>query len=516
MFLAFDLKNGVKYAKWTKSVRVGGKVRHEYVNIGLVLDERRRIFRNRQRGVFTFDPKTGEYGPAPADFVPPPSGRRGPERLILDFGDAYVLDAFLAASGLRTALDAIGYPNPDTLHAMLAHYVLCGMAACHAASWWEGSYARLLWPRADLRSQRISEFLAALGSEALQRRFFAAYLDAVRALVRRKGEGKAADLGSVLIDSTGLPNSIRFPLTAVSNHNGKVRREIRLIYVLHRGSGLPLYFRCCPGNVVDVSTLVRTFAELDELGIAPEEAILDAGYYDLENLGELYGRGIAFVTRPGEHHALHKDLMAAHLGSVMRRGNLVRFNERYVYVKRVPCKPDGVHAGWAYLGLDPARKHDEEEKLLARAGRSGMEAGEVHDAMAALGTFLLVSSKRLAPADILPTYYARQPIEQVFDLGKNYAPMLPLRVRSEEALRGHLLLTFAATAVFRLLQERLEGSPYNPQSLLQNLRNQKCKVYDTQVIPQEPAKKAHDAYRLLGIPSLPRLPRPDLAAAPAP
>ena len=275
MFLAYDLKNGVKYAKWTKSVRVGGKVRHEYVNIGLVLDERRGIFRNRQRGVFTFDPKTGEYGPAPADFVPPPAGRRGPERLILDFGDAYVLDAFLAASGLRTAFDAIGYPNPDTLRAMLAHYVLCGMAARHAASWWEGSYARLLWPRADLRSQRISEFLAALGSETLQRRFFAAYLDAVRGLVGGKGKGKgqAADLGSVLIDSTGLPNSIRFPLTAVSNHNGKVSREVRLIYVLHRGSGLPLYFRCCPGNVVDVSTLVRTFAELDELGIAPEGGV---------------------------------------------------------------------------------------------------------------------------------------------------------------------------------------------------------------------------------------------------
>ena len=513
MFLAFDIKNGVKYAKWLRSVRVGGTVRHEYVNIGLVLDERRRIFRNRQRGVFTFDPQTGEYGPVPADFVPPPAGRRGPERLILDFGDAYVLDAFLAASGLRATLDAIGYGNPDTLRAMLAHYVLCGMAACHAASWWEGSYARLLWPRADLRSQRISEFLAALGSETLQRRFFAAYLDAVHGLVRRrddgKGKGKTKALGSVLIDSTGLPNSIRFPLTAVSNHNGKVGNEVRLIYVLHRGSGLPLYFRCCPGNVVDVSTLVRTLAELDELGIAPEEAILDAGYYDLENLGELYGRGIAFVTRLGEHLALHKDLMAAHLGSVMRRGNLVRFNERYVYVKRVPCKPDGVHDGWAYLGLDPARKRDEEEKLFARAGRCGMDAAEVHDAMAAQGTFTLLSSKRLAPSDILPTYYARQQIEQVFDLGKNYAPMLPLRVQSEEALRGHLLLTFVATAVFRLLQERLECSPYNPQSMFQNLRNQKCKVYDRQIIPQEPAKKANDAYKLLDIPSPAKLPRPD-------
>lgn len=70
-------------------------------------------------------------------------------------------------------------------------------------------------------------------------------------------------------------------------------------------------------------------------------------------------------------------------------------------------------------------------------------------------------------------------------------------------------MTFAATAVFRLLQERLEGSPYNPHSLFQNLRNQKCKVYDSQVVPQEPAKKANDAYKLLDIPSTAKLPRPD-------
>ena len=142
-----------------------------------------------------------------------------------------------------------------------------------------------------------------------------------------------------------------------------------------------------------------------------------------------------------------------------------------------------------------------------------MDAAEVHDAMAAQGTFTLLSSKRLAPSDILPTYYARQQIEQVFDLGKNDAPMLPLRVQSEEALRGHLLLTFVATAVFRLLQERLECSPYNPQSMFQNLRNQKCKVYDRQIIPQEPAKKANDAYKLLDLPSPAKLPRPDRPTA---
>ena len=43
---------------------------------------------------------------------------------------------------------------------------------------------------------------------------------------------------------------------------------------------------------------------------------------------------------------------------------------------------------------------------------------------------------------ILPTYYTRQQIEQIFDISKNYADRLPLRVQNEDTFRGHLLLTF--------------------------------------------------------------------------
>ena len=75
-----------------------------------------------------------------------------------------------------SAVEAIGYGNPDTLKAMLLYYILCSTANCHAASWWEGSYARILFPNADLRSQRISDFLMAIGDEYSQREFFGKYL----------------------------------------------------------------------------------------------------------------------------------------------------------------------------------------------------------------------------------------------------------------------------------------------------------------------------------------------------
>ena len=50
-------------------------------------------------------------------------------------------------------------------------------------------------------------------------------------------------------------------------------------------------------------------------------------------------------------------------------------------------------------------------------------------------------------------YYTRQDIEQVFDLSKNYASLLPICVQSEETFRGHLLLTFLSTVIMRQIQQ---------------------------------------------------------------
>ena len=74
-----------------------------------------------------------------------------------------------------------------------------------------------------------------------------------------------------------------------------------------------------------------------------------------------------------------------------------------------------------------------------------------------------------------------------------------VRVQTEEAFRGHLLLTFMAAVAVKLIQDKLKDSPYNPISMLLNMRNQKCKVYENAVIPQKAYKKANDCYKLLGV-----------------
>ena len=75
---------------------------------------------------------------------------------------------------------------------------------------------------------------------------------------------------------------------------------------------------------------------------------------------------------------------------------------------------------------------------------------------------------------MLPLYYTKQQIEQVLNVRKNYAGMLPVRVHCEDTFRGHLLLTFIAEVVIKQIQDDLKNSAITPISLFLDLRNYKC------------------------------------------
>lgn len=499
MFIAYDIKNGVEYAKLVKSVRKGSKVVKEYSNLGRVLDKELGIYKSRKRGIYQYDAANDYYDSNPdwsRSAVPVGYGKikksHPKEDMILDFGDTFFLDAFARDSGINDVIAAMDLKSPDTLHAMLCYYILSNTANCHAETWYEGNYACRLYPDANLKSQRISEFLAELGSEENYRAFFRGYFP----YISNGGENGE----NILIDSTGLPNSIHFPLTAISSHNGETSNEARLIFVTQQETGLPIYFRYCPGNVIDVSTLIKTIMELKQNGVNTKFSILDAGYYSEENIRRLYRNNISFITRLPAKLNLYKRLLEEHLASLQCCENFVNYNDRYLYIKRVEIDDvvDG-NKGYAYIGLDIMRKDDEDRKLFQRAKDNKLTEKEVYEAMGHHGVFVILSSRKVAANKILPTYYTRQQIEQVFDIGKNYADMLPLRVQNEDTFRGHLLLTFIACIILKMLQDKLLKTKYNPTSMFMNLRNQKCKVYGNEIIPTEATKKMNDCYKIFKI-----------------
>lgn len=494
MYIEYYKSNGIEYARLRSSHRVDGEIIHgKSSSLGRVLDKKRLIFRSREHGTYQYDEETGERKAPPEDFCVKVTRRNAREKLIVDFGNAYFIDRFIDRLGLWPVLESVGYGNLDSFKALLSYYILETGSNAHAEDWYEGSFAKVLYPRALLQSPRISDMLRALGQEPVLRAFFQAYIAYL------KEETAEAGKGSILIDSTGLPNNARLPVTAVSSHGGAIENEVRLIYVVQRGTGMPIYMRYIPGNVVDVSTLLTTMAELKAMKVDTKFAILDAGYLTLPSIGTLLDQKISFLARVKKNWKFYKEILEKHRGTLEEEANLLTFNGRFIYLKRIEYQYSEDHRIYCYLGLDDERRSSERRLLAKNAEEDELSNGEISRRMKDMGIFMLVSSRRIATKDLLPLYYSREDIEQVFDIAKGYAKALPLCVQTAETFRGHLLMVFCSTVVLRKLQLELRDSSYHLDDFLCIMRNQKAKVFEDAVIPMESTKKQNDLYKLAGI-----------------
>lgn len=503
MYINYKLKGGIEYAMAVHSVRKGNTVaKDKPLYLGRVLDKKRGIFKSRERGVFAYDVNTNTFSSAPADYEEPKTQRKAKypmrDNLIVSFGDVFLLDEYLKGSGLIKAIDAIGYRNSDTLHALLAYYILSPLANCHAQDWWELTYARFLYPKAQMASQRISEALADIGSEDAKRHFFTEYIKFLERNIAQKDKDHPQGIDDgILIDSSGLPNAIHCSLTAVNNHNGVVSEEIRLIYVVQQRTGLPLFFRYVAGNVIDVSTLTRTIEELKANGVNTKFAILDAGYYTGVNADALLDAGISFITRLKSNFKIYKQVVERNLPTLESRENLVRYNKRLVYVKCVPCMIGAKEncSAYAYLCKDLTMKHELEKHLVERAEDLNMADGDVFDAMQSQGIFVLVSSRKISKDNLLPLYYTRDQVEKIFEICKQDEKILPLNVETERTFRGHLMMTFISAAVLKMMSDTLKKTPLTTETMFMNLHEQHAVIYDNELITAEPTKKMNEAYK---------------------
>lgn len=513
MYIAYSIKKGMEYATLTSSVRDGEKVRKgKSVNLGRVLDKERGIFRSRERGVFTYNLETDQYGAAPADFIEPAKRRKGKyikdgrkkrSLLVLQFGDIFFYDCFVRRIGILKAVDAIGYANKDTLHALLCYYVTSSEPNCRAEFWHEISYARVLYPMATLASQRISNALAEIGLEENRRLFYHKYIEFVTGckMDHTKDhfgmipDGWTGD--GVLIDSSGLPNCARIPVTAVSNHNGIISNEVRVIYVVHQRTGLPLFMRYVPGNVVDATTIKRTLSELKGLGIDVKFALLDAGYYNGKNADALYDAKVSFVTRTHSNNKVFTDAVETHRAGLEAKENLVCHNGGLYYIKQIDVmlgtKSD--RKAYGYLCLDLTTQSKELRKVAAKAEDGNESPNEIYGHMQEAGLFMLVSSRAVAKERILSLYYTRNQVEEIFRIGKGEGKMLPLDIHHEDTLRGHLMMTLLSTAVLKILQDRLQNTKLSPSEVFSVLSHQGALVYPNSLVTSEPVKKMNDIYK---------------------
>lgn len=503
MAIEYKINNGIEYAMISKSYRENGKIhKSKRINLGRVIDKEKGIYKNRERGIFRYDPKTNEYGKVPADYIEPKIRRkkkyRDREILNIEFGGVYFFNEYLSKLGFWAVLDAMLYKNADTLHALLAYYCISPHSNRHAIVWWNYTYARVLYPKAQLTSQRISETLEDIGSEEAKQLFFKAYYKFLftprhngrkkKLVVPEIDEGTAGE--GILIDSTGLPNATRIPVTAVNNHNGVVSEEVRLIYVVQQETGLPLFFRYVAGNIIDATTIKTTVAELKAYGIKTKYAILDAGYYNGKNADILIDAGISFISRMNSNFSVYQDAVREHRDSLETKENLTVFHSRFVYIKCIECNIGDKknRPAYAYLCLDCTMKREEEYHLSQRVTDVDLSMDDIHEQRSQHGIFMLVSTRRIAKENLLKLYYTRNQIEDIFKLCKGNCKILPINIEKETTLRGHLLITFAASIVMKLLSDELDGTNLTTEALFMHLNYHRANIYDNEIIASEVTK----------------------------
>ncbi|MGC8867867.1 MAG: IS1634 family transposase, partial [Elusimicrobiales bacterium] len=336
------------------------------------------------------------------------------EKLILDFGDTYLLYEFMKKANLITLLEKVFGKETKRLLSLIYYRIVHPSSMIYAKLWYEGNIASILFKDLKLSSQRISEFLQLIGDEQLQRDFFKCYISSFTEVE-----------GSVIIDTTALPNQIHFPFSVWGYHDGDIEKQIRFLFVVDKKTAMPLFFRYLPGNIVDVSCLTTTIEELSKLGIAHSFVLMDAAFFSEDNIKDLYDKGIEFLTRLPSGRSLYRELIMEEVQNLERFENAVRYGKRALFIKERQVSLYGKQA-YAYIILDPDRKGRETKKLLLQAMEEDIE--DIDYRLLKQGTMILISSFKVSINEVIPYYYMRQRVEALFGFSKDDLRLIPLRI----------------------------------------------------------------------------------------
>ena len=506
--------------------------------LGRVINRDKLIFWTRNDGYYTFNPIDQTIQTIAAEDLPSssyePDGSRRKPPIVVDFGDSYFLDHLFRDTGYKDVINTLDCKNMDTLYAMLHYYILEDAANCHADIWYRHNYASYLYPHANIYSQRISDLLACLGTPEQKRSFLLKHIEYV--LSSTDGEV------SVLIDSTGLPNKCNLPITRVSTHEGETSIEFRMIALVQKDTGLPLFYEIISGNIVDISTIERIMRIAKQYHCEVSYAIGDAGYCCPSTMEKLVLAGIDFMTRLNPTYDTFSKVMEEHGHELDDPGNTVRYRDRLVRIIKIPSQiavsrdTGEAVTGFVYLCKDMQSSASKHDHLMSSPRCKTLTTEEIMSLCRLFGIFAIVTTRDLKPEEVLPEYYIRQNVEQYFDFGKNYARFIPVRQQTMETLAGHMLLAFIATFVVILIKNRLnvvdthysevpmklctqqdedliavkdeagkiryyqmqdpilEVFRVSPSTLFYELRGQKAEVFDDEIIPCIPVRQAKDFY----------------------
>ena len=444
------------------------------------------IFLNPQRGLFFYDSDSDRFSTVASDDPRLPSAiEESPERHVV-FGTVDLFLFFLNNLGYTGILKEIFPTKRDFQRVIchLAHKFLKDGSHIHVDDFIDRTL--LSYYAKDISISSLgcdTRYFTMMGNEQIKIAFF-------RKLVELQKQ-QNPDFGkSCLIDSTPLPNDIDDnPFNALSCHGiGSSAEQIRLVLVLDKKTGIPVWYDLIPGNVLDINTLEKIRNDVTEfLELIIAEYTLDAGYCSKLLIQEFFPekKNDANVKIEAESNNDIETDGATETGNEKKESGdlIVRMPARRgypykaLYHSKKPLFGKGKYMFTSekhtYFGIRDkveifgrmvnAYVYVDKENALTGFRKYLTEHEEEYDEMSLAekdyktveyGFFILISTYTMEPKELLIEYFARTDIEGIFKTAKNYLDLLPLAKWTDRTVRGKILSDMIATPIY--LQARLQ------------------------------------------------------------
>jgi hypothetical protein len=373
---------------------------------------------------------------------------------------------------------------------LLFYYIEVAASNDCATAWLEGSFSQILFPRANLHSQRIRDLLAKLGNDSVASNFFEQYLDTLSPQTKE---------AAIVFESPGLPYSTHLSINDIGNNDEYIKDGYRLIYAIDRNSGLPLYYRYFMDDFLNIKALDLAVQDLKEYGISLSKIILCSDYCSAKHIHNLFELNINFLMNVTMTNKFYADTLNNCGDDILSDSCRYFYGDYIIGIKR-SCATLFGHRGYMYICAD-CTDCIQQIKLFTEKAKADKNPRDGLRIFAdKLNVFAFASSAEIEPAELLPLYYAREAVDQEFGLRKFHWETLPFSGPDGDTLRGHILLSFMALILTCQLNQRFkQHKSLTARNALGAMYNLKCKVFDGYLLVPEPTKKMREICRLAGV-----------------
>ena len=296
--------------------------------------------------------------------------------------------------------------------------------------------------------------------------------------------------------------------------------------VLDQGSLLPVWFSIIKGNVVDMNTLDDITSQVKELlDIDIREFVVDAGYAMKETIGRFFPVASEnsaevelrtasdegdLVGSDGRHFTIrmpercgypYKTLYRKVKDKFSQAKYLIRHEDHTYFATMTKAVIFG-RSCYAYVFVDKDNAGCGLARFLDEHMDQFLEMSDKDKNWKAVegGFFILISTRRRTPKEILEDYFNRVGIEQVFKTAKEYLDILPLSKWNAERVMGKLLSDMITLTLFMPARKVVNGNGYAMTRVLGGLESSMALVCnDGTIRPEYKDKKAKEYFKALGL-----------------